>query len=275
MSENTKQGNIIEHNDTGITLPVRGSELGEFLSGLLGQPQSIERENKEAFDIDHAWLLNLHEVINQRIHQQASAQLMGFKVVVHFSNRMKRTLTSVEAFQTYKELQQARSIGVQIEWTYLIQFPGSNIPEKQSISFYAKGEPLPLERDAVRIADLLQRTLLRSIREREENTMRYRIDYTERTWGNDIENLLRDVIATSSRGDIQNSRYGWMQLGLFFAVFSCCVFIADRIYEYYAGLYNSGLELALTQLKGGTVVSLDTLHSLKIVETERKRSEDF
>ena len=65
MSENTNQGNIIEHHDAGITLPVHGSELGEFLSGLLGQPQSIEREIKEAFDIDHAWLLNLNEVISQ------------------------------------------------------------------------------------------------------------------------------------------------------------------------------------------------------------------
>lgn len=261
MSEKPRQGNIIQHDDPGITLPVRGSDLGKFISGLLGQPQSIEREVKAAFDIDHAWLMNLHEVINQRIHQQANVELMGFKAVVYFANRMKRTITSVEAFETYKELQQARSIGIQIEWSYLIQFPESNIPEKQAITFYAKGEPLPLERDAERVADPLQRLLLRSITEKEENTIRYRIDYTERTWGNDIENLMRDVIATASRRDIKNNRYGWMQLGLFFAVISCCLFIADRIYEYQAGLYSTEVELALARLKDGAAVSLETLHS--------------
>ncbi len=102
------QGNIAQSDATTITIPVKGSELGSFISKLLGQQQSIEREIKEAFDIDHAWLLNLHEVINQRIHQQAKAQLLGFKAVVYLENKMKRTLTTFEAFHTYKELQLQR-----------------------------------------------------------------------------------------------------------------------------------------------------------------------
>lgn len=140
---------VINTKTTTILLPVKETELGRFLAGLLGQPQSVEREFIGAFDIDHLWLLNLHALIDQRVRQQAEAQLLGFKAVILFSNRMKRTLTSIEAFHAQK-IQQVRSVGIQMEWSYLIRFPHSQIPERQGITFSARAEPPEVDKRSSR-----------------------------------------------------------------------------------------------------------------------------
>ena len=65
-----------------LSLPIKKKDLGVFISGLLGQKQSIERDIEASFDIDHAWIVNLHETINQRIYQQADAHLTNFTAVI-------------------------------------------------------------------------------------------------------------------------------------------------------------------------------------------------
>ena len=89
--------------DTILSLPVKKGDLGSFIYGLLGQQQSIEREFDLEFDIDHNWLINLHQLINQRIHMQAIATLINFKAVISFDKGMKRTLTTIESFEIYKK----------------------------------------------------------------------------------------------------------------------------------------------------------------------------
>ncbi|MFC1685328.1 hypothetical protein ACFL0R_07675 [Pseudomonadota bacterium] len=260
-SEFIDDGNITGQEETAITLPVQNKELGTFLCGLLGQPQSVEQEFTHSFNIDHEWLLNLHEVINQRVHQQAHAHLLNFKAVIYFKNKMKRTLTTVEAFQTYKEMQQQCSIGVQIEWSYLIQFPNSKVPEKQLISFIARSESLPTPKKTMPSEDPVLRLLYRTRGYREANYIHYRIDYTERTWANDIENLLSDTITTSARQEFQSHRYGWMQFGLFVAIVASFVFISDRIFEYYQLIWSSEIENALEGIKQHNSATLEAINS--------------
>lgn len=243
---------LIFQENSSISLPVNNEDLGNFLSGLLGQAQSIERDFDQAFDIDHAWLINLHEVIDQRVNQQAIAQLLNFKAVVNFEKRMKRTLTSIESFYTYKEMKQLRSIGVKLEWSYLIQFPNSTVPEKQEITFFAKTN------STSKSDSKLDNFLYSSSK---VNVINIRINYTERTWGNDMENLLEETIITAARNELKNSRYHWMQFGLFFVILASCVFIANRIYEYQ---YQSWYQLAgksLELLEKQSAISLETLNA--------------
>jgi hypothetical protein len=88
---------------TSIVLPLKKQDLGNFISSLLGQQQSIERDLDVTFDINHSWLVNLHELLDQRINQQADAQLMSFTFIIYFANGLRRTLTTVEALKCYAE----------------------------------------------------------------------------------------------------------------------------------------------------------------------------
>lgn len=123
-----------ESRRKAIKIPVDDVGLGAFISGLLGQPQSIQRELSGTFDIDHAWLVNVHYLIQQRIQQQNIASIVDFSAVIFFQNGLSRKLTSFESFQSYSEPKPLVSKGVKLKWTYLIQFPGKNIPERQEIT---------------------------------------------------------------------------------------------------------------------------------------------
>ena len=85
-------------DDVVISFPVPKNSLGDFVTSLLGQKQSLERTYAVNFEIDHAWLMNLHEMIDQRVHQQARAQLTNFTAVVYFENGTKRTISTIESF---------------------------------------------------------------------------------------------------------------------------------------------------------------------------------
>jgi len=80
-------------NEKSLEIPVKKEDLGVFISSLLGQPQSIERELYGKVDIDHSWLTNLHHLISQRIHQQADASLINFTAEIFYAKGLKRSLT--------------------------------------------------------------------------------------------------------------------------------------------------------------------------------------
>ncbi len=189
MSEDLISSTINE-NDSILSLPVRKKDLGNFISGLLGQQQSIERELDLEFDIDHNWLINLHQLINQRIHQQASAKLVDFTSVIYFKDGMKRTLTSIESFESYSETKNELPVGIKIIWNYLVQFPNRDFPEKQQISFSALIHYYDKE-NLGHINTIVDLIFIRSFKKRpERSTIRYQIDHSERTWGDDIETIL-------------------------------------------------------------------------------------
>lgn len=184
--------------ETSIILSLKQKELGEFITNLLGQQQSIERDFDESFDIDHEWLLNLHDLLNQRITQQADAKLVNFSAVIYFNGGLKRTLTSIEAFRSYHETKKNIPVGIKIVWYYLVLFPGKTHPEKQEISFSAN---VHLKQKSYKgkkrsFKDFINSTI--GINDQERSSVNYNIEHTERTWGDDLEviisNQLDDVI---------------------------------------------------------------------------------
>lgn len=180
----SEQEGIYEENQRAIVIPVGDEDLGNFISGLLGQPQSIQKEIYGAFDVDHAWLMNAHHLLYQRIQQQNKASLVAFSAEILFEDGLSRRLTSFEAFQVYVEPKPIISNGVKLKWTYLVQFPNKSTPEKQEVSFL-------VSTDIRTTSDIEEIFPFRFHRRRGGGVMAYQIDHTERTWGDDIENLFR------------------------------------------------------------------------------------
>ena len=202
MSDNNNaKESIPENEESYLALPIKKEELGKFISGLLGQPQSIERDINVNFDIDHAWVVNLHEIINQRIHQQACAQLTAFTFVIYFKDGLKRTITSFDAFKIYSETKKQIPVGIKIIWDYLIQFPTKNYPEKQQITFSA--QIFPENARKVKLPKNIFRWLFFApiLETSDWSLINYQIDHTERTWGDDIEVIISNQVNDVKRGD--------------------------------------------------------------------------
>ncbi len=112
---------------------------------------------------------------------------MILKQLFFFNNKLKRTLKSIEAFEHFSETKKILSHSVRLTWTYLINFPNKDTPEKQEISFYVadKAPSSSIPEDPVRRVVSMKDKV---------GVISYYINHTERTWGDDIETLLKQEV---------------------------------------------------------------------------------
>ena len=188
---------------TSIVLPLNKQDLGHFIFSLLGQQQSIERDLEVTFDINHSWVINLHELLDQRINQQADATLTSFNFVIYFANGLRRTLTTVEALKNYAETKKDIPVGIKVLWIYLVQFPGRDHPEKQEISFSAQihSKERISKGPATNKIHFESEILESIIGYSQRSTINYNIEHTERTWGDDLEVIISNQIDEIIRGN--------------------------------------------------------------------------
>ncbi|MGG4445380.1 hypothetical protein [Brevibacillus porteri] len=181
----SRESTIIEQpidsvNKGFVTLPLTQQDFKEFISNLLGQPQSIEKKIRGNFDVDLNSLIYINDLLDQRISQQNRSQLAQFSAKIYYSNDSSVLLNSISALRTYNEIRPVRSVAVNLHWTYLIQFEDKTSPEKQDIHIMIATE------------DHLEEATFGPIiiSRRPFSDIEIKIDHTGRTWGVDIESLL-------------------------------------------------------------------------------------
>jgi len=218
-----------------ISISVGKKDLGSFICDLLGQKQSLERTYDVVFEIDHSWLMNLHDMIDQRISQQANSNLINFSAAIYFENGSKRTITTVDAFRSFHETKPYVSNGIKVVWEYLVHFPNRPHPEKQQISFSAN----VYEKKHVERSSNIER-LIKSVSENgKDSLINVQIDHTERTWGDDIENIISSCVSEVSHAeDIKESVIKISRLVLFTAIM-----VFTLIYPIYSTYTTSGESL--------------------------------
>jgi hypothetical protein len=100
-------------------------------------------------------------------------------------------VTNHADFVAFRDLSTAETVGVELTWTIIVRFPGSNVPEKQEIRFVARTDNLnKTERQKNRyraFAELLE------LRDEEVLADIY---YSNITWGEDLLQLIAGHIAT-------------------------------------------------------------------------------
>ncbi|MGL1890997.1 MAG: hypothetical protein OCD02_05185 [Spirochaetaceae bacterium] len=79
-----------------MTLPLSPNHFKDFISGLLGKPQSIEGDIHGTFEIDKGDLVQLHHLIEQRISQNDSS-LVSLEIQVSYNDDSSITLTDFES----------------------------------------------------------------------------------------------------------------------------------------------------------------------------------
>ncbi|MCK5535669.1 MAG: hypothetical protein KAI79_02520 [Bacteroidales bacterium] len=171
---NSSEENI---EDYIVSLPCAPNEFGEFISGLLGKPQSTRKGFNGTFSITKENINELFQLINSRIVEQNTGQFIQFVIEIFYKENTSVRLNNIEEFMAYSEMKPLTSIRAILSWTYLIKFNNANVPEKQEI-------------------DLVFDTSGRLILEDEDIYFHNRqgiscsIRHTNRTWGMDIESLI-------------------------------------------------------------------------------------
>jgi hypothetical protein len=193
MTNNPQPQNQLNLNQpTGyISLPYDEQQFKEFLLSLLGRPQTLEKRIHGEFNIEKNDVLNFYHLLDQRIHQQNKAQLILFNAKIYFREKPNKDsympdesshlLTSFPELESYNETRPLISEAILLSWTYLIQFPGKNTPEKQEIDVF-----IGTAGDFIDDSDLQRIAALRKIR---NATFKLAVRCTARTWGIDVIEL--------------------------------------------------------------------------------------
>ncbi|MFV0419612.1 MAG: hypothetical protein ACK5KT_12895 [Dysgonomonas sp.] len=169
-----------------LALPIEKGQLVDFIKGLLGSSQTINKKIGGVFEIHMNDLQNFNDLILQRVTQNKSA-LIEFCATIYFSDNSHVKVFSFEELLTYNEIKPVVSNSIRMNWSFLIEFPDKETPEKQNIELYFCAKEKKTIPDGDRT-----KTITFSYFELE-------IQHTNRTWGTDIENTLNNQISSISK----------------------------------------------------------------------------
>lgn len=187
----TPQGADLKY---AVMIPCRQEEFADFISGLLGKPQTFGRVFADAYELTRRGVVNTFHLVDQRVRQQNEAVLIQFTVRISYDDNSSVLLNSFEDFTRYNEVRPLISVGAHLMWTYLIRFADRKVPEKQQIdiTFSAGmgGTVVSIEEDP---------PIFEESSWLGRGHVATRISHTARTWGVDIDSLLEGHIKSLAR----------------------------------------------------------------------------
>ncbi|MBJ6128311.1 hypothetical protein [Microvirga splendida] len=246
MNEPSKRDNqaltIHATDDNVVVLPCEPSQFRDFISGLLGRPQTIERIVRGPFEVRKSDIENLHHLISQRLTSQNDATFMSFQARVIYDDDSSVSLNSIEEFVSYAEVKPLLSQAVHVSWIYLLKFPSKSAPEKQEISISFQGGHSPFELEIGSISPMTR--VYRSA----PGTMRVRINHTDRTWGSDIDALIAGHLGTLVQSESGIRKFASEYSGWIGFLFSALIILASLsgVYSITSKLVDEYLEKAQT-----------------------------
>mgnify|MGYP000010611324 CR=1 FL=1 len=170
-----------------VQFPLTQKTFSDFVRKLLGEPQHVQGILTGAFVVDITGVEKIYETIMQRVNQQNRADLVDFISKIYFENDTNITIKGLDGLKLYKNIENLEVVRLELTWTFLIQFEDKEAPEKQTIRVSFNVRHIPQ----------LIRSALSYVGGRMGGGIVYEISYTARTWGVDIENLLRKAIEST------------------------------------------------------------------------------
>jgi len=242
-----------------IQVPINKKDFGDFITGLLGQPETIHARRNGSFSVDHNRLINLHNMIDQRIKLQAKASLVDFSAKFSYHNAPDRTLTTAKGFVHFNETRITTTKSVTLTWTYLVFFPDKPSPEKQEIFVKFIADP------SIFITD--SETTFNFISEHSGGAAIFTVSHTERTWGDDISALLtREINETFKTKSFFSKHEETIKATLVFFIIMTGIFLPDYIEELIRD--KEAASIFLNALPNGTpFASLNIENKLNVVIT--------
>jgi hypothetical protein len=226
MKITNTRADIIEHepapqiNNGYVTLPYTEEGFKDFISSLLGRGQEIEKVIRGNFDIDTTHLININNLLHQRIQQQNDSKLISFSAKLFFSDESTVTLHSIEELRTYNELRSIICTGVHLSWDYLIQFHDKDHPEKQQINLLIRTS----SEQFINGVKYIYNPSFDSIGS--QGLIKISINHTARTWAIDIESILQHYFESIIDTRASIKKFIVQKSGLISFICALCFFIS-------------------------------------------------
>lgn len=248
-----------DSDDQFIQVPIKKKDFGDFITSLLGQPETINGRKNGSFRIDHAWLVNIHHLIEQRIKLQAKSTLVDFTAIISYHDAPDRTITTAKGFIHFNETRITTTKSIAITWTYLVIFPGKPAPEKQEISIRFIADPS--------ILITRPEATFNRIAEPSGGLATFSVAHTERTWGDDITALLmREVDECFKAETFFDKHHDAITSILAIICFATGIFLPGYIEELIR--HKEATELFIKTLPNGILfTSLNTEEKLNLILT--------
>jgi hypothetical protein len=163
-----------------VVLPCEPEDFREFISGLLGKPQTITKYIAGPFELTKHDIENFYHLVVQRVSQQNEATLIQFSITIKYDDNSTVLLNGLDDFLRYHEVRPITSTAATLSWTFLVRFQDRRVFEKQQID---------VSINAAHEEELLIEGM-RRITSHHKGSFNFRISHTARTWGADIEALL-------------------------------------------------------------------------------------
>jgi len=193
VNEKLNETMVLEGSETDnigyVRLPMTDRGFHDFINSLLGEPQTIQGTLYGSYIADMKYISNTHHMIQQRIQQQNKGTLIQFVAKIFFNDDSSVTINSFDDFFSYKEIKNNWPGQLEITWVYLIQFEDRLSPEKQSITLRFTSN------EGIYTNFIEESRYIRGTRQT-TNSIEYIIKHTARTWGVDIEFLLKSNLQT-------------------------------------------------------------------------------
>lgn len=181
-------GNMVER-DNQIILPFNKDQFAGFITSLLGRPQTIQQRFAFPFEVATNDIKDTFHLVEQRVHDQNSANLVQFTVDVSYNDGSTITHSCLEDFLNYKEVKSLIPSSITLAWTYLITFQNRTTPEKQEIeiSFINHASHFSPEYSYEEVDAWFSHSV---------GMITVLVHHTSRSWGTDIESLLINHLET-------------------------------------------------------------------------------
>ena len=209
-SENSVEGTMSDQplTPTSVILPCEPDQFRNFISGLLGRPQTITRDLVGPYELTRADVDNLYHLLDQRIRSQNEGTLIQFTARIRYDDKSSVLLNSFSDFQAYNEVRPMISTALALSWTFLIKFRNKNYPEKQQIdvNFGTDGGVVYFGGDERFGAHIPFHS---------GGYIQTQISHTDRSWGTDIDALLKGHLETLKKMEsrfrvLANQYSGWL-----------------------------------------------------------------
>ncbi len=190
---------VLLPGEGAVLLPCEPDQFTNFIAGLLGQPQTIERSFLITYDLYRQNIVSLHHLICQRVLRQNEGSMVDVNIKILFDDRSSVTLTSIDQFESYVEVNDVSSIGVEMKWVFLLKFRDKLIPERQAIF-------VGFDTDLIRLHSGYVVFPFFGGREY-RSQISVRIEHTDRTWGVDIDNILKGHLSKLDLSSVGVKRF--------------------------------------------------------------------
>jgi hypothetical protein len=202
-----------ENDRNVLVLTISKENFGEFIRDLISEKKKITRDIKGTFAFKREDVLDLISLIDQRVRLQNQVVLSTFNISIRYHDGYEQELESLESFKSFRDARQFESCGAACALSYVINFPGRSKPEKQEASFVIQNTKAFEEFQRTDVSESFSLFSILNLGLKETGLVRVNIEYTDISWGNDLENLISQYLfqkITKSNRLYSNLRALWL-----------------------------------------------------------------